>query len=80
MIRGFYEVNNKTGQGIEKLKSAIAQEAAQLPQMGSLMNPAWIAARDELCGLSETNISKQKLVEAATGTAWTYPPRRRSPI
>ena len=55
--------NNKTGQGIEKLKSAIAQEAAQLPQMGSLMNPAWIAARDEVCGLSETNISKQKLVE-----------------
>jgi internalin A len=48
MLAGRHQVDNRSGNGIEELRVAIAAEAAKLPQMGQLLNPRWIAARDEI--------------------------------
>src|SRR5262249_8430713 len=55
MLAGHYEVDNRTGQGIGELKDAIASEAARLPQMGQLISPRWISAREEILALAEAN-------------------------
>lgn len=54
LLAGWYKVDNRTGHGIPELRKAIAAEAAQLPQMGQLINPRWIAARDAILALAET--------------------------
>ncbi len=60
MIAGFYVIDNKTRKGIGDLKNAIAQVAAQLPQMGHLMSQSWILARDEVCNRTETHITRKE--------------------
>jgi internalin A len=66
LLAGQYEVDNSTGFGIPELRDGIAVEAAQLPQMGQMISPRWIAARDEILALAETEpqISYQGFVEA----------------
>ena len=54
LLAGQYEVDNRTGHGIAELRAAIAAEAAQLPQMGQLISPRWIATRDAILTLAET--------------------------
>ena len=70
MIAGFYEVDSlvpdeATGEmfGIAALKEKIAEEAAQLEQMGMLFNNNWKAARDELIGSENPRISYTKFAE-----------------
>jgi internalin A len=52
MLAGHFEVDNRTGDGIPELRKAIAAEAAQLPQMGQLISPRWVAARGEILALA----------------------------
>jgi GTPase SAR1 family protein len=66
MIVGFREVdslvdNPKTGEkvGVPELKQLIAEQAAQLEQMGMAFNRDWKAARDELVDYPEPRISYQ---------------------
>lgn len=55
VLRGSVEVDNRTSSGIERLRAALADEAADLPQMGQLVSPRWIAARDEVLSRAATN-------------------------
>ncbi len=65
LLAGQYMVDNSTGLGIPELRSGIAVEAAQLPQMGQLISPRWIAARDEILALAqvEPQIPYQQFAE-----------------
>lgn len=54
ILGGALEVDNKSGSGIKNLRSALAQEAAKLPQMGQLVSPRWIATRDDIMSRAET--------------------------
>ena len=48
MLTGSFNVDNLTGDGLAELRQAIAQQASALPQMGELISPRWIAARDAI--------------------------------
>lgn len=48
MLAGSFAVDNRDGQGIVELRDAIAERAAQLPQMGQLLSPRWVRARDTI--------------------------------
>ena len=54
MLAGSFDIDNRTGAGIPRLREAIAQEAAELPQMGQQISPRWVAARDEILTLART--------------------------
>lgn len=56
LLAGHYEVDNRTGLGIPELKAAVASQAAALPEMGEVWNPAWLAARDDLLSLDQPEI------------------------
>ncbi len=66
LLVGQFEVDNSTGFGITELSERIAVEAAQLPQMGQLISPRWIAAREEILARAKTDpqIPYQQFVEA----------------
>jgi internalin A len=55
LLVGQCEVDNRSRNGIVELRKKIAAEAARLPQMGQLINPRWIAARDEILARAETH-------------------------
>ena len=65
ILTGNFEVDNRTGAGIRELRNAIAREAAQLPLMGQLLSPRWVAARDDILarGQSEPHISYEQFVK-----------------
>ena len=54
MLAGSFEIDSFTEAGIPKLRTAIALQAAKLPQMGQLISPRWTAARDKVLALAET--------------------------
>jgi internalin A len=54
MLVGSFEVDNFTEAGLPELREAIAYHAAQLPQMGQLISPRWVAARDEILARADT--------------------------
>ena len=54
LLVGRYEVDNKSGRGISGLRDGIAVQAALLPQMGQLVSTRWIAARNEILFLAQT--------------------------
>ena len=54
LLAGQFEVDNETGHGLAELRQVIAAEAAALPQMGQLLSPQWVAARDEILSLAES--------------------------
>ena len=58
MLAGSFETDSRTGLGIDRLRQAIGEEAARLPQMGQLWSPRWVAAREEIltCGKAELQI------------------------
>lgn len=66
MLSGQLPVDNQSGYGISALRSEIAKEAANLPQMGRMLSPRWIAARDDVLARyqSEPQISWADFVEA----------------
>jgi internalin A len=70
MIVGFYEVDSlvpdeQTGEmvGIAALKKVIAEQAAQLEQMGMGFNRNWKSARDELIAHAEPRVSYAAFAE-----------------
>ncbi len=62
MLVDQYAVDNRSGTGVEKLRYAIADQAARLPQMGQRMNSRWLAARDEALSLDAPQIFYHELV------------------
>jgi internalin A len=48
VLTGSLSVDNRTGSGIGRLREAIAEQAAKLPQMGQLISRRWAVARDEI--------------------------------
>ncbi|WFE99086.1 COR domain-containing protein [Micromonospora sp. WMMD964] len=48
MLAGQVKVDNQSGTGIPELRSEVAREAAALPQMGRMLSPRWIRARDDV--------------------------------
>ena len=65
MLAGSFETDSRTGLGIDRLRQAIGEEAARLPQMGQLWSPRWVAAREEIlaCGKSEPQIRYEQFAE-----------------
>lgn len=54
LLSGKFEVDNRSGHGICELRDGIAAESALLPQMGQLLSPRWVAARDDILSLART--------------------------
>ena len=48
MLVGRYEIDNRSGRGIPDLRSGLAKQASQLPQMGQWISKRWIAVGNEL--------------------------------
>jgi GTPase SAR1 family protein len=65
MLVGSFEVDNLTEAGLPDLREAITQHASKLPQMGQLISPRWVAARDAILakGQSEPQIRYEEFVE-----------------
>jgi internalin A len=65
MLVGSFAVDNLTKVGLAGLREAIGREAAQLPQMGQLISPRWVAARDEILARAqaEPQIRYEQFVE-----------------
>ena len=53
MLTGAFEVDTSTGDGVSGLREAISVQAARLPQMGQLISPRWVAAREEILARAE---------------------------
>ena len=70
MIVGFQEIDSSDGTGIEELKLILANAAAELPQMGSLLNRRWKAARDELLTIQEPRISFEEFLADTYKEPW----------
>jgi internalin A len=66
LIADHQAVDNQSGSGIEQLRVAIAAEAAELPQMGELISERWIAARDDLKGRPDPQISYDEFANVCT--------------
>lgn len=58
LVVDYFHVDSETGEGIAELRSAIARHAAELPQMGQLLNNNWRLARDEVLAHTEAHISR----------------------
>jgi Leucine-rich repeat (LRR) protein len=54
LLAGQFEVDSATELGIPELRQAIVAGVSGLPQMGQLLSPRWVAARDEIIGLAQT--------------------------
>jgi internalin A len=54
MLAGAFETDSRTGLGIDRLRQAIGEEAARLPQMGQLISPRWVAAREDILALGKS--------------------------
>ena len=66
MLVGSFDVDNFTQSGIPQLRDAIARHASRLPQMGQLLSPRWVAARDEILSWKQSSpqILFEEFVEA----------------
>jgi internalin A len=65
MLAGAFETDSSSGEGIARLRDAIAGQAARLPQMGQLVSPLWRAAREEVLALAvtEPQVTYEKFTE-----------------
>ena len=54
MLVNHFEVDNQTDRGIPKLREAIARQVARLPQMGQKVSSRWVAVRNEIADLAQT--------------------------
>jgi internalin A len=54
MLAGAFETDSRTGLGIDRIRRAIGEQAARLPQMGQLWSPRWVAARDDIVARGAT--------------------------
>jgi internalin A len=65
MLVGSFDVDSRTETGLAELRQAIGRQAAKLPQMGQLISPRWVAARDEILerAKAEPQIRYQQFVK-----------------
>lgn len=65
MLAGFFKIDNRTGQGVPELRDAMAIEAGRLPQMGQMISPRWIGAREKILALAaaEPQIRYEQLAD-----------------
>ena len=54
MLAGQFEVDSRSGTGMSGLISAASEEVSRLPQMGQMLSPRWVSARDEILELAKT--------------------------
>ena len=68
LLVGRHDVDNLSGRGISDLRKGIAEQAADLPQMGQLISPRWIAVRDEILrrATAEPQISYRQFTEVCS--------------
>src|SRR5262249_51207269 len=55
MLVGSFEVDSRTGDGVPALQEAIGKQAAELPQMGQLISPRWVQAREDILARATTD-------------------------
>ena len=60
-IEGLCEISNKTGQGVEELRTAIGELAADLPYMGLKWPTKWLQAAQAVRARSEQSITPSEL-------------------
>ncbi len=58
IVVGYFAVDSESGRGLNELRKAIAEQAAQLPQMGELLSNRWIEARRDLLANKTAYISR----------------------
>jgi internalin A len=51
---GAFEIDSRTGLGIPELQAAIGEQTCRLPQMGQLISPRWVAAREDILARADT--------------------------
>jgi internalin A len=56
MLVGGFEVDNRTGLGVSRLRMEIGQQAIRLPQMGERISLRWVAARDAILARAKTEL------------------------
>ncbi|WP_117208282.1 COR domain-containing protein [Allorhizocola rhizosphaerae] len=52
LLAGEFAVDSRTGAGLARLRSAVAQFGSQLPQMGQIFSTRWAAARDAVMSIA----------------------------
>jgi internalin A len=55
MLNGSFAIDSRTGTGLSELREAIGHQAACLPQMGQLISPRWIAAREQILARAQVD-------------------------
>ncbi|MDQ6615480.1 MAG: ADP-ribosylation factor-like protein [Actinomycetota bacterium] len=78
LIKGWIEVDNRSGRGIEELKGRLASAAMALDHIDDPLAISWIALRDELMSGPEPFVTRDEYdllamrhgVGHAAGTAW----------
>jgi small GTP-binding protein len=60
-VVGQYEISNRTGEGIEALRVAIADSAAELPLMGETWPAAWLDTAETIRTMGEKYITADRL-------------------
>lgn len=73
LIVGFAGVSNKTGDGLENLKSQIAEEAAKLPLMEQEWPRAWVQVEEALLALNQTHIDSRAFAAICAAHGITQP-------
>ena len=62
-IVGHYEVSNKTGKGLEELREALANTAADLPLMGEIWPANWLNAAESIRASEKKHIAPTEFRE-----------------
>lgn len=78
MIKGWFEIDNKSGRGINDLRAAIATAAAALDHIDDPLAESWLALRDDLLQTPKPFISREAYdalaethgVSHGGGSAW----------
>ena len=55
MLNGSFAIDSSTGMGLPELREAIGRQAMLLPQMGQLISPRWIAAREQILARAQVD-------------------------
>jgi internalin A len=65
ILNGACAIDSRTGDGVAELRGAISSRAAELPQMGQLISPRWVAAREEILAraVGEPQMEYEKFTE-----------------
>lgn len=73
MLTGSFDVDSRTQVGLPELRTAIGQQAAELPSMGQMISPRWVAAREQVLACSTPQIRYQEFVDICNNNDVTGP-------